>query len=168
LALSPPSYADTLRFKADLKGSNEVPPNASPGTGSLTVTYDTTSKVLSWEGSYSGMTGPATAAHFHGPAEPGKNAGVAVPIAGTHGTAKLTDAQAAELMAGRWYVNIHTQAVVVTVTNTEEECHSLIVLTTLDSDRALLLVEYLSCDRTISSYFTSVVTGSFGTMCTIL
>jgi hypothetical protein len=44
----------------------------------------------------------------------------------------------------------------------------LIVLTTLDSGRVLLLVEYLSCARTISSYFASVVTGSFGTMCTIL
>ena len=46
--------------------------------------------------------------------------------------------------------------------------HSLMVLMTLDSDRALLLVEYLSCARTMSSYFASVVTGSFGTMCTIL
>jgi hypothetical protein len=51
-------------------------------------------------------------AHFHGPAEPGKNAGVAVPIPGTaspmNGSATLTDAQAADLMAGKWYVNVHT------------------------------------------------------------
>src|SRR6516164_3194576 len=46
--------------------------------------------------------------------------------------------------------------------------HSLMVLMILDSDLALLLVEYLSRDRTISSYFASVVAGSFGTMCTIL
>src|SRR6516225_6671000 len=46
--------------------------------------------------------------------------------------------------------------------------HSLIVLMMLDSDRALLLIEYLSRARTISSYSGSVVTGSFGTMCTIL
>src|SRR5262249_5590133 len=39
---------------------------------------------------------------------------------------------------------------------------------TLDSDRALLLIEYLSFARTISSYFSSVVACSFGTMCTIL
>ena len=46
--------------------------------------------------------------------------------------------------------------------------HSLIVLMMLDSDRALLLIEYLSRARTISSYSGSVVTGAFGTMCTIL
>jgi len=46
--------------------------------------------------------------------------------------------------------------------------HSLMVLMMLDSDRALLLIEYLSRARTISSYSGSVVTGSFGTMCTIL
>ncbi len=109
LALATPSYADTVRFKADLKGSSEVPPTQSPGTGSLTATYDTSSKVLTWDGSYSGTTGPVTAAHFHGPAEPGKNAGVAVPIPATRGKATLTDTQAADLMAGRWYVNVHTQ-----------------------------------------------------------
>src|SRR5258708_30791361 len=56
-------------------------------------------------------TGPATAAHFHS-GEPGKNGGVAVPITPNtspfEGSATLTDAQAAELMAGKWYVNVHT------------------------------------------------------------
>ena len=73
-----------------------------------------TSKKLTWKGSYTGLTGPATAAHFHGPAETGKNAGVAVPIAPAtsplEGSATLTDAQAADLMAGKWYVNVHTAA----------------------------------------------------------
>jgi hypothetical protein len=55
----------------------EVPPNSSTGTGTLTATYDTASKKLSWKGSYSGLTGPATAAHFH-TGEPGKNGGVAL------------------------------------------------------------------------------------------
>jgi CHRD domain len=62
----------------------------------------------------SGLTGPATAAHFHGPAEPGKNAGVAVPITPAtgpmHGSVTLTDAQASDLLAGHWYVNVHTDA----------------------------------------------------------
>ena len=114
LAIASPSFADTMKFKADLKGSSEVPPNQSAGTGSVTATYDTGTKVLSWDGSYSGLSGPATAAHFHGPAEAGKNAGVAVPITPAtsplHGTATLTDAQAADLMAGHWYVNVHTEA----------------------------------------------------------
>ena len=75
-----PVFAETVSFKADLKASEEVPPNDSKATGTVTATYDSASKKLTWKGNYSGLTGPATMAHFHGPAEPGKNAGVAVPI----------------------------------------------------------------------------------------
>ncbi len=114
LASATPSHAAPVQFKADLKGSSEVPPNQSAGTGSVTATYDPATKQLTWNGTYSGLSGPATAAHFHGPAEPGKNAGVAVPITPAtsplKGSATLTDAQAADLMAGKWYVNVHTEA----------------------------------------------------------
>ena len=114
LASASPTYAAAVQFKADLKGSSEVPPNQTTGSGTVIATYDTATKQLTWDGSYSGLTGPATAAHFHGPAEPGKNAGVAVPITPAtsplHGSATLTDAQASDLMAGSWYVNIHTEA----------------------------------------------------------
>lgn len=109
-----PAWADALTMQADLKGSNEVPANTTTGTGTIQVSYDTTSKVLSWTGSYTGLTGAATAAHFHGPAEPGKNAGVAVPAPASaspfSGRATLTEAQAADLTAGRMYFNIHTAA----------------------------------------------------------
>jgi Cu/Zn superoxide dismutase len=116
LAFATPSMAAMTQFKADLKASNEVPPNDSKGTGEVTATYDSASKTLSWKGSYSGLTGPATAAHFHAGAA-GKNGGVVVPIfAGPSakspfaGSKKLTDAQAAQLESGGWYVNIHTAA----------------------------------------------------------
>jgi len=107
--------AETLTYKVALKSASEVPPNASSGSGTADVTYDTQSKKLSWKVSYSGLTGPATAAHFHGPAEPGKNAGVMIPIQNiamspAEGSATLTDAQAADLTAGRLYVNVHTAA----------------------------------------------------------
>ena len=109
-----PVFAEKVSFKADLKASEEVPPNDSKATGTVTATYDSASKKLTWKGNYSGLTGPATMAHFHGPAEPGKNAGVAVPITPSaspfENSANLTDAQAADLMAGRWYVNVHTAA----------------------------------------------------------
>jgi len=113
LAFASPSIAATVTLKADLKASSEVPPNDSEGTGSLTVTYDDASKKLSWKGSTSDLSGPATAAHFHGPAGPGENAGVVVPISGANkgafeGSATLTDAQATEMLAGKWYVNVHT------------------------------------------------------------
>jgi hypothetical protein len=114
LAAASPLLAETLTMKANLAAAAEVPPNDSPATGTVTVTFDTGTKKLTWQGSYSGLSGPATAGHFHGPADPGKNAGVAVPITPNtsplQGSADLTDAQAADLMAGKWYVNIHTEA----------------------------------------------------------
>lgn len=112
-ALTAPGSAETLKMKAALSGKAEVPANTSPGTGSVEVTYDTATKVLTWTGSYSGLTGPATMAHFHGPAEEGKNAPVMVPSpkdSPISGSATLTDAQATEIMAGRTYFNIHTAA----------------------------------------------------------
>jgi len=112
VAIAGPASAE--EFKVMLNGMSEVPPTASSGTGSADVNYDAATKKLSWKLSYSGLTGPATAAHFHGPAEPGKNAGVevAIPIASdpAEGSATLTDAQAADLLAGKLYVNIHTAA----------------------------------------------------------
>ena len=58
--------------------------------------------------------GDAKAAHFHGPAAPGANAGVEVPIpvgpSPMKGTATLTDAQMADFLGGKIYVNIHTEA----------------------------------------------------------
>jgi hypothetical protein len=112
LAFAGPAFAD--KMKATLDGASEVPPNTSAGKGTADIDYDAASKKLSWKLTYSGLSGPATAAHFHGPAEAGKNAGVAVPISstasGSEGSATLTDAQAADLMAGKYYVNVHTEA----------------------------------------------------------
>jgi CHRD domain len=114
LAVTHPALAEVISFKGELKGSNEVPPNDGKGTGAVTATYDTESSKLTWKGEYSDLTGPATMAHFHGPADPSENAGVVVPITAStspfEGSATLTDAQAAQLMAGRWYVNVHTSA----------------------------------------------------------
>jgi CHRD domain len=113
MAFAGPAFAD--KMKATLDGKSEVPPNASAGKGAADIDYDAASKKLSWKVTYSGLSGPATAAHFHGPAEAGKNAGVAVAIPNAtsspaEGSATLTDAQAADLMAGKYYVNVHTAA----------------------------------------------------------
>jgi len=113
VAFAGPAFAD--KYKAALDAKSEVPPNASTATGTADIDYDPATKKLSWKLTYSGLSGPATAAHFHGPAETGKNAGVAVaiPNAGTspvEGSATLTDTQAADFTAGKYYVNIHTQA----------------------------------------------------------
>lgn len=113
VAFAAPASAEKL--KATLDGKSEVPATTSSGTGTADLDYDAASKKLSWTVTYSGLSGPATAAHFHGPAEPGKNAGVAVAIPNAasspvKGEATLTDAQAADLLAGKLYVNIHTAA----------------------------------------------------------
>jgi hypothetical protein len=96
-----------------LSGQNEVPPNASGGSGTGKVELD--GNVIKWTVSYSGTTGPVTAGHFHGPAQPGANAGVVVPFAGPLaspiiGSATLTPAQVDQLKGGLWYVNLHTAA----------------------------------------------------------
>ena len=114
-ALVSTALAETMTFKADLKGASEVPPTASQGAGNLSATYDTASKKLTWRGTVSGLSGNATAAHFHGPADPGKNAGVLVPATGVsagafEGSATLTDDQAKAFMAGQTYFNVHTAA----------------------------------------------------------
>jgi hypothetical protein len=113
VAFAGPAFAE--KMKATLDGKAEVPPNTSAATGTADIDYDAATKKLSWKVTYSGLSGPATAGHFHGPAEAGKNSGVAVPIpnAGSspvEGSATLTDAQAADLLAGKYYVNIHTEA----------------------------------------------------------
>jgi CHRD domain len=107
--------AATIDFKTTLSGKSEVPPTASTGSGDVLATLDTGSKKLSYTMTYLGLSGPATAAHFHGPAAEGANAGVVVPIgtnpaSPTSGTATLTDAQIKDLEAGKWYANVHTDA----------------------------------------------------------
>ena len=112
LTVAVPALAETVNLKADMNAASEVPANSSKATGTVTASYDTASKKLSWKGSYKDLTGPATAAHFHGPAEAGKNAGVMVPISPAtspfEGSATLNDDQAKALMAGKLYVNVHT------------------------------------------------------------
>jgi hypothetical protein len=113
IAFAGPAFAE--KMKATLDGASEVPPNTSAGKGTADIDYDAASKKLTWKLTYSGLSGPATAAHFHGPAEAGKDAGVAVAIPNatsspTEGSATLTDAQAADLLTGKYYVNVHTAA----------------------------------------------------------
>jgi len=106
--------AETIAMKADLKASNEVPPNDSKATGTAEARFDTATRMLTWTVTYSGLSGPAAGAHFHGPGEAGKNAGIVLPFQNPaspiSGSATLSEAQAADLLAGKWYVNIHTAA----------------------------------------------------------
>ena len=109
-----PGMSTTVPLRASLNALQEVPPVSSPATGMLEANLDKSTNVLKWRLTYSGLTGPATAAHFHGPASMGQNAGVVVPFtsaaSGSEGQATLTSAQIDDLMAGKWYANVHTAA----------------------------------------------------------
>ena len=99
---APAAFAEMVMYKATLTPAAEVPPTDSKGSAT-----------------YKDLTGPAAAAHFHGPADAKTNAGVVVPVPAPasgglvsplKGEATLTDAQAADLAAGKWYFNVHTAA----------------------------------------------------------
>ena len=105
----------TTALRATLSGDNEVPANGSTGSGTLNARLDTQSNTLTWTLTYAGLSGPVKAGHFHGPAIAGSNAPVALPFAGNlespiKGSAILTAAQAVDVLAGKWYVNLHTAA----------------------------------------------------------
>ncbi len=107
--------SNKVALTTQLRGANQVPPNASTASGSVDAMFNKDTNLLRWKVNYIGLSGPATAGHFHGPAAVGANAGVALgwanPIANAmEGSATLTAAQAADLMAGKWYANIHTAA----------------------------------------------------------
>lgn len=111
-AAKPPSTH--IRYTASLAGTDEAPSNTTVGKGKVEAVLDTTTGVLTYKATYAGLTGPATMAHFHGPAAAG---GSAPPIFGTtsvagpvKGTQTLTSDQVASLEAGQWYFNVHTQA----------------------------------------------------------
>jgi hypothetical protein len=104
-----------VTFTTQMRGGNEVPPVATSANGQVDAMLNTETNVLRWRLSYTNLSGPARAGHFHGPAAIGANAGVVLPFPGLmaspmEGSATLTAAQAADLMAGRWYANIHTAA----------------------------------------------------------
>jgi Cu/Zn superoxide dismutase len=113
-SIAPAAHAETIGLKADLKGSNEIPPNSSTAIGKAEAKLDTESRHLAYTITFSGLSGPVLGAHFHGPGEAGKNAGIALPFktvqSPIEGTATLTENQAADLLAGKWYANIHTAA----------------------------------------------------------
>jgi hypothetical protein len=116
-AMMPMAQAAMTTYKTTLSSAAEVPPVTGAGTGSATVTVDPATKAAKWSVTYSGLSGPAAAAHIHCGAAAGANAGVAVPLGATpnlaspiQGTGTMTDAQMADLQAGKCYVNIHTAA----------------------------------------------------------
>ncbi len=117
-ALAPTmAVAAPVSFTVPLTGAEQSPPVTTSGSGAAEITYDPATRVVTWSVRYSGLSGPATMAHFHGPAAAGANASVTVwlskqgaevasPI---RGEATLSADQAEQFAAGQWYINIHTK-----------------------------------------------------------
>ncbi len=109
------------RVTIQLTGASEVPPVNTTGSGTAEIAFDPNAKTIAytiiWQlGSGSTST---TGMHFHG-AEDGsslKSSPISIPIegfsTGTSGTLSgttivLTQVQIDQLLAGKWYINIHS------------------------------------------------------------
>ncbi len=109
--------AQPTSFSVELTGAQQVPAVETAGVGKADLTYDPSTRVVTWSIAYSGLSSPATMAHFHGPAAAGANGPVALwlskqgspPESPIKGEATLSPTQAADFTAGKWYINVHSK-----------------------------------------------------------
>jgi hypothetical protein len=112
------AQADPAPFKVELTGAQSAPPVDTSGAGTAKLTFDPATRVVTWNIACSGLSSPATMAHFHGPAKAGQNAPPVIwlskqgspPANPMTGSATLTPEQAKQFSEGEWYINVHTQA----------------------------------------------------------
>lgn len=113
LAFAVAASATTYTFSYILSGASEVPPNASPAFGSGTLFLDTVANTISVSYTFSGLVASQTAAHIHGPAAAGANAGVLVgfPLGNlSNNVFGITDTIEGHILAGLTYINVHSTA----------------------------------------------------------
>jgi CHRD domain len=102
-------------LRATLGGAYEAPPTQSRGSGYFEAVYRPSTKVLEYRLNLVGLSGPITTGYLQGPAGPGENGQAVTPInIPIYGNtisdgATLTEEQAAEVLAGLWYVNVLTE-----------------------------------------------------------
>lgn len=114
LLAAEPAAAETITLSATLSAHAAVPPSKSTGSGAGQFSFDTATKQLRYSVHYTGLSGSVTAADIHGPASDSGTAPIVVhfyvPESPISGTATLTDEQAKALLAGRFYVEVDTDA----------------------------------------------------------
>ncbi|MGF6899457.1 CHRD domain-containing protein [Paraburkholderia sp. GAS348] len=112
------AQAAPVSFDVPLTGAQQVPPVQTPGRGSANLTYDSSTRVVTWNISFSGLSSQATMAHFHGPAPAGTNADVKIWLSQKgsmettspfSGQATLSPDNARMFEAGDMYINVHTK-----------------------------------------------------------
>jgi hypothetical protein len=116
MLVSAATQATIIPWSSTIDSAQEVPTNASMATGSASGTIDNVSGALAWNIAFSGLSGPLSGIHFHGPAAPGVNAGVQVNIGAiigllpnpNIGSTTINAQQITDLLAGNWYINLHT------------------------------------------------------------
>jgi hypothetical protein len=107
--------AHLAAFSTQLTGMNQVPAVGTSATGVAYAVLDKNTFLLRWKLSFTGLSGPATGGNFHGPAVIGANANSTITLKAPvksplEGQATLTSAQAADLLANKWYLSIKTSA----------------------------------------------------------
>jgi hypothetical protein len=104
------TFVPLITYNIVLEGIQEVPRRATPAIGSGTVIVNTVANTLTYNVSYSGLLGTVTIAHFHGPANRDAAAGVKIDISASpaSGTVVYQEADEADILAGRWYYNLHS------------------------------------------------------------
>lgn len=112
IAVASPVMAATVRLEGHFQPEHAT---TSHPEGTVRATLDTHSNLVKYTLTWTGLSGPVVAAHFHGPASASEEAGVLVPIpapykSGQHGSVLLSSEQAQALQNGQVYVNLHTAA----------------------------------------------------------
>ncbi len=117
IAWAASAAAASASFTVPMSGAEQVPAVKTAGKGTADLTWDASTRVVTWRITYSDMSGPVTMAHFHHGAR-GKNGPVKIwltekgggPVANPiTGKATLSPADAQQFEAGDWYINLHTK-----------------------------------------------------------
>lgn len=109
----PERQPELAAFSTRLDGRNQVPPVHSMGTGTMDAVLNRETGLFRWRISYANLSSQVTGMHIHGPADVRGNAPPLISFnppfeSPWEGRLTLTPEQRAELLAGRWYLNIQT------------------------------------------------------------
>lgn len=106
----------TYTISGSASGSQEVPAVATSATGALSGSYNAKTNLLTYNITWTGLSGNVVVAHFHGPADPGVSANPIHDISimtngmtgSTSASVTVADSTESHLINGKLYYNLHT------------------------------------------------------------